>query len=134
MDAGRVVIQRHRRRCPLGDGVRRSAAGVGATPAGLSHSAWLQGHILLAQDQYLYCSPFHNAFLQRRCAQKLNLAKKSPGNRGGAIRALLASAKLGSGEHAALVFAQTMDDEAKPLLEKLRFLWCAPKDDELLDA
>ena len=39
---------------------------------------------------------------------------------------------MGSVARAALVFAQTMDDEAKPLLEKLRLLWCTPKVEELL--
>ena len=93
---------------------------------------WLQEHVPLAQVQFLYSSPLYQAFLKIRFTKKLDLAKKSPADRGETIRVLLESTSPGSAEHAALVFTQIMDDEAKPVLERLRLLWCTPKADELL--
>ena len=86
----------------------------------------------LAQLQFLYISPLYHTFLKIRFTEKLTMAKKMPGHRRETIRVLLESASPGSAEHAALVFAQTIDDEDTPLLEKLRLLWCTPKVDELL--
>ena len=74
----------------------------------------------------------YKVFLKRRIEHKFQLAKKAPGDRSETIRILLESASPGSAEHAALVFAQTIDDEDKPLLEKLLLLWSHPKADELL--
>ena len=94
--------------------------------------AWLQEHAPLSQLQFLCSSPLYHTFLKSRFTEKLNLAKKTPGHRRETIRVMLESASPGSAEHAALVFAQTIDDEDTPLLEKLRLLWCTPKADELL--
>ena len=74
------------------------------------------------------------AFLKNRFTLQLDLAKSKPVERGETIRILLESVSLGSAEHVALVFVQTMDDEGIVLLEKLRLLWCTPKADELLAA
>ena len=86
----------------------------------------------LGQIQYLYFSPLNNAFLKVCFAKKLHLAQKSPGNGTDTICVVLGSVTLGTAEHAALVFAQIMDDGAQPLLEKLHLLWCTPKVEELL--
>jgi len=55
-----------------------------------------------------------------------------PGNRAESIRVLLESAKLGSSEHAALLLVQSLEDQAKPIIEKLRLLWCTPRVAEVL--
>jgi hypothetical protein len=84
-----------------------------------SFHAWLQEKVPLAQVQFLYKSALYQAFLKNRFTQQLGLAKRKPAERGETVRILLASASLGSTEHMALVFSQTMDGEGIPLLEKL---------------
>eukprot|EP00974_Lingulodinium_polyedra_P055326 5320339-Lingulodinium_polyedra.AAC.1 len=59
----------------------------------------------------------YRVFLKSRITQQLEFAKQSPGMRAEAIRVSLESASLGSVEHASLVFARTMEDDAKPILE-----------------
>ena len=70
---------------------------------------WLQELSNLARAQYLYCSPLYSAFLKRRFAQTVQLAKQSVGNRVETVRTLLESATLGALEHAALFLVQTLD-------------------------
>ena len=81
----------------------------------------------LAGAQYLYCSPLYSAFLKRRFAHMIQLAKQSVGNRVETVRTLLESATIGSLEHVALFLVQTLEDKTKPFTEKLRLLWCTPK-------
>ena len=81
----------------------------------------------LGQVQFLYGSALYQAFLKNRFAQQLDLAKRKPAERGETIRILLESVTLGSAEHIGLVFAQTVDDEGKTLLEKLRFFVVHPE-------
>ena len=97
-----------------------------------SFHAWLREKVPLGQVQFLYGSALYQAFLKNRFAQQLDLAKRKPAERGETIRILLESVTLGPAEHVGLVFAQTVDDEGKTLPEKLRFVWCTPKADELL--
>ena len=54
------------------------------------------------------------------------------GNRAETVRAWLGSATVGSLEHVALVLVQTLEDETKPCIEKLRLLWCTPSPHEVL--
>eukprot|EP00974_Lingulodinium_polyedra_P042768 4105322-Lingulodinium_polyedra.AAC.1 len=60
------------------------------------------------------------------------MVKKSPGQRGEGIRVMLESARPGSVEHAALLFAQTVGDDSMPLLDKVRLLWFTAQVDALL--
>ena len=75
---------------------------------------WLQELSHLAQVQYLYCSPLYSAFLKRRFAQTIQLAKQSVGNRAKTVRTLLESATIGTLEHVALFLVQTLEDNTKP--------------------
>ena len=93
---------------------------------------WLQANATLGQIEFFYNSPLYKAFLQARFNKLFSLAQNKPGSRDEIVKLLLGSVKPGSDEHAALVFAQTMDDESKPKLEKLRVLWNTPKVDDLL--
>ena len=86
----------------------------------------------LAQVPYLYCSPLYSAFLKRRFTHKFHLAKEYVGNRAETVRALLESATIGSLEHVALIWVQTLEDNTKPFIEKLRLLWCTPSVDVIL--
>ena len=70
-----------------------------------------------ARAQYLYSSGLCQTFLKNPFTQQFDLAKRKPAERGETIRILLESVSLGSAEHVALVFAHTLDDEAKPLVE-----------------
>ena len=54
------------------------------------------------------------------------------GNRAETNRALLESATIGCLEHVALFLVQTLEDKTKPLIEKLRLLWCTPSAHDLL--
>ena len=47
-------------------------------------------------------------------------------------RALLESATIGSLERVALFLVQTLEDNTKPFIEKLRLLWCTPSAHEIL--
>ena len=89
--------------------------------------AWLQELSNLAQVQHLYCSPLYSVFLKSRFTQKFELAKESVGNRAETVRALLASATIGSLEHVALLLVQALEDETQPFIEKLRLLCVHPK-------
>ena len=75
------------------------------------------------------CTAAHcnKAFIKVRFAEQLHLANKSPGNRGEIVSVLLEYVNVGSNAHNQLIFAQIMDDDSRPLLEKLLLLWCCPK-------
>jgi hypothetical protein len=94
--------------------------------------AWLQQTLSLGHIQLLYCSPLYKAFLTRRFTRQLELAQATPGNRAESIRVLLESAELGSLEHAALLLVQSLEERTKPVIEKLRLLWCTPRPAEIL--
>ena len=64
--------------------------------------------------------------------RQLELAQANPGNRAESIRVLLESSKVGSSEHAALLSVQSLEDRTKPVVEKLRLLWCTPRPAEML--
>ena len=93
---------------------------------------WLQELSNLAQVQYLYCSPLYSAFLKRRFAHTIQLARQYVGNRVETVRTLLESATIGSLEHVALFLVQTLEDNTTPFIEKLHVLWCTPSAHELV--